>query len=318
MAVWAMQAGKDVYVEKPCSHNVHEGRVITQWARKLGRMCQMGVQSRSMTGMRQTLDFVQQRQDRQGHRRAGHLLPPPRQHRTRSTAEAPIPDGLDFDLWCGPAPKVVPQAQTAALRLALGLGNRQRRPGQPEPARAGQGPLGTGQAGAAEARHQPRRPAGLHRRRRRGQQPGHHLRMGRRLADLRRARPADQDAGDLRSEGPGRSRARPTSGTARKATPSAPNYFFGRGLRLRRAIELGKWSGGEYQAHFANFVKAIRSRDHKDLHLDIEDGHLSSALAHLGNVSLSDRQSGPGRHASEPAGGQQIRRRNADHASRST
>jgi hypothetical protein len=50
--------------------------------------------------------------------------------------------------------------------------------------------------------------------------------------------------------------------------------------------ELGKWSGGEYQAHFANFLKAVRSRNHKDLHLDIEDGHLSSALAHLGNVSL--------------------------------
>ena len=44
MAVWAMQSGKDVYVEKPCSHNVEEGRVITNWARKLGRMCQMGVQ----------------------------------------------------------------------------------------------------------------------------------------------------------------------------------------------------------------------------------------------------------------------------------
>src|SRR5437763_6613754 len=58
MAVWAMQAGKDVYVEKPCSHNVQEGRVITQWARQLGRICQMGVQSRSMTGMRQTLDFI--------------------------------------------------------------------------------------------------------------------------------------------------------------------------------------------------------------------------------------------------------------------
>ena len=39
MAIWAMQAGKDVYVEKPCSHNVHEGRVMTIWARKLGRMC---------------------------------------------------------------------------------------------------------------------------------------------------------------------------------------------------------------------------------------------------------------------------------------
>ncbi len=49
--------------------------------------------------------------------------------------------------------------------------------------------------------------------------------------------------------------------------------------------QIGKWAGGEYKAHFANFVKAIRSRNHKDLHLDIEDGHLSSALAHLGNVS---------------------------------
>ena len=35
MSIWAMQAGKDVYVEKPCSHNVEEGRVMTQWARKL-------------------------------------------------------------------------------------------------------------------------------------------------------------------------------------------------------------------------------------------------------------------------------------------
>ena len=43
MAIWAMQSGKDVYVEKPCSHNVEEGRVMTQWARKLGRVCQMGV-----------------------------------------------------------------------------------------------------------------------------------------------------------------------------------------------------------------------------------------------------------------------------------
>ena len=39
--------------------------------------------------------------------------------------------------------------------------------------------------------------------------------------------------------------------------------------------EIGKWSGGEYQAHFANFIKAVRSRNYKDLHLDIEDGHPS-------------------------------------------
>src|SRR6185503_1468653 len=39
-AIWAMQAGKDVYVEKPVSHNVTEGRRIVQVARKLGRICQ--------------------------------------------------------------------------------------------------------------------------------------------------------------------------------------------------------------------------------------------------------------------------------------
>src|SRR4029077_4942263 len=63
-----------------------------------------------------------------------------------------------------------------------------------------------------------------------------------------------------------------------------PNYMSGVAFDYE-GNELGKWSGGEYKAHFANFVKAIRSRNYKDLHLDIEDGHLSSALAHLGNVS---------------------------------
>jgi hypothetical protein len=57
--------------------------------------------------------------------------------------------------------------------------------------------------------------------------------------------------------------------------------------------ELGRWSGGSYQLHFANFVKAIRSRNHRDLHLDIEDGHLSSALAHLGNVSWTLGETAP-------------------------
>ena len=107
MAIWAMQSGKDVYVEKPCSHNVEEGRVITQWARKLGRMCQMGVHSRSMTGMRETLDFVKSgklgdvkvaRAVCFGSRSSIGLVDTP----------APIPPGVDFDLWAGPAPAVVP------------------------------------------------------------------------------------------------------------------------------------------------------------------------------------------------------------------
>src|SRR5881396_3677163 len=46
-AIWAMQAGKDVYVEKPVSHNISEGRRIVRAARKLNRICQGGTQNRS-------------------------------------------------------------------------------------------------------------------------------------------------------------------------------------------------------------------------------------------------------------------------------
>ncbi len=47
MTIWACQAGKDVYVEKPCSHNVHEGRIAVEAARKYNRIVQHGTQSRS-------------------------------------------------------------------------------------------------------------------------------------------------------------------------------------------------------------------------------------------------------------------------------
>src|SRR5438552_12417959 len=52
-AIWAMQNGKDVYVEKPVSHNVSEGRRIVEVARQTGKICQTGTQSRSSTGMRE-------------------------------------------------------------------------------------------------------------------------------------------------------------------------------------------------------------------------------------------------------------------------
>jgi predicted dehydrogenase len=47
VSIWAMQAGKDVYVEKPVSHNVSEGRRIVEVARKYGKICQTGTQCRS-------------------------------------------------------------------------------------------------------------------------------------------------------------------------------------------------------------------------------------------------------------------------------
>ncbi|HKB37318.1 MAG TPA: Gfo/Idh/MocA family oxidoreductase, partial [Gemmataceae bacterium] len=58
MAIWAIQNGKDVYVEKPVSHNVSEGRRIVEAARKHGRICQAGTQIRSNKGIRDAIAFL--------------------------------------------------------------------------------------------------------------------------------------------------------------------------------------------------------------------------------------------------------------------
>ena len=283
MAVWAMQSGKDVYVEKPCSHNVEEGRVITQWARKLGRMCQMGVQSRSMTGMRQTLDFV----------KSGKLGPVKTAraicYRRRDSiglvdTPAPVPPGLDFDLWAGPAPAVVPVRKRLHydwhwnhLTGNGDLGNQN--PHELDKARWGLG---------------------------KQELPKRVVSLGGRLGYIDNGNVANSqitiyqwdDAlliSDVRGlpiktpitfglkGGPFNGAANIWFGTEGYAV--GPNYTSGVAFDYK-GNQLGKWSGGDYQLHFANFVKGIRSRNHKDLHLDIEDGHLSSALAHLGNVSL--------------------------------
>ena len=66
MAVWAMQNGKDVYVEKPVTHNVREGAIMTAAARKYNRICQVGTQSRSQPRHARGHRVRPQRQARQG------------------------------------------------------------------------------------------------------------------------------------------------------------------------------------------------------------------------------------------------------------
>jgi len=59
-AIWAMRAGKDVYVEKPVSHNVSEGRRMVQVARKCNRICQGGTQNRSLGATRAAARYVRE------------------------------------------------------------------------------------------------------------------------------------------------------------------------------------------------------------------------------------------------------------------
>lgn len=102
--IWGCEAGKDVYVEKPVSHNVWEGRQLVKAATKHNRIVQMGVQSRSAIGLARAIEWAN----------AGNLgkLQYARGlcYKRRASigkvdGPQPIPEGIDYDLWCGPAPK---------------------------------------------------------------------------------------------------------------------------------------------------------------------------------------------------------------------
>src|SRR6266550_3649163 len=82
-AILAMQAGKHVYVEKPCGHNPREGELLVEAQRKSARLVQMGTQRRSSPRAMYA--------NTRGSIGRGH--------------EAPAPAGLDYELWQGPAPR---------------------------------------------------------------------------------------------------------------------------------------------------------------------------------------------------------------------
>ncbi|HEX4611936.1 MAG TPA: Gfo/Idh/MocA family oxidoreductase, partial [Urbifossiella sp.] len=101
MTIWACQAGKDVYVEKPCSHNIHEGRIAVETARKHRRIVQHGTQNRSSRAWAELANVA-----RSGS--LGKLLVSralcykPRGSIGRKPETAP-PAELDFNIWTGPA-----------------------------------------------------------------------------------------------------------------------------------------------------------------------------------------------------------------------
>jgi predicted dehydrogenase len=103
IGIWACQANKDVYVEKPVSHNIWEGGQLVAAARKYDRIVQTGTQNRSDTGLIPAVQFLQD----------GNLGPIKlvrglcynrRKSIGKVTGPQPIPSHVDYDLWSGPAP----------------------------------------------------------------------------------------------------------------------------------------------------------------------------------------------------------------------
>ncbi len=101
IAVWACQAGKDVYVEKPCSHNVHEGRVAVEAARKYDRIVQHGTQSRSSKQWAQAAEVVKSGRYGKLLVSRGLCYKPRGSIGVKPNTEAPAT--LDYNLWLGPA-----------------------------------------------------------------------------------------------------------------------------------------------------------------------------------------------------------------------
>jgi len=99
--VWACQAGKDVYVEKPCSHNVHEARQIVAAARKYDRIVQHGTQGRS-GGFREAAQAMREGAIGDVYMARG-VCYKWRNPIGKAKPEA-IPAGVHYDMWVGPAP----------------------------------------------------------------------------------------------------------------------------------------------------------------------------------------------------------------------
>jgi predicted dehydrogenase len=105
VTVWACQAGKDVYVEKPICHNIWEGRRMVEAARKYKRIVQAGTQRRSDTGLREAIDYVNQGNLGKVRLVRGFVYGL-RKSIGKVDGPQPVPETVDYSLWCGPAPMV--------------------------------------------------------------------------------------------------------------------------------------------------------------------------------------------------------------------
>ena len=102
--ILACAAGKHVYVEKPCSHNLREGRLMVEAARKHNRVVQQGTQSRSTPHVIAAMNALQSG-------KIGKILVSKawnsqiRGNIGHSKPGVPVPEGLDYDMWLGPTPE---------------------------------------------------------------------------------------------------------------------------------------------------------------------------------------------------------------------
>ena len=302
-SIWGCQAGKDVYCEKPVSHNVWEGRQLVKTAEVQNRIVQMGVQSRSGVGLANALSWLKSAPlGKLKYARA--LCYKRRPSIGKVTAETPWPADIDKDLWHGPAE--VQPLMRAKLHYDWhwvwntgngDLGNQGIH--QMDIARRflGEDALSPavwavgGRLGYVDD----------------GETPNsliifHDYKAAPLIFEVR-GLPEKTGAKDM-----DRYRTSPGVGVLVQYENGyivCPDYgnaaayndkdellrTFGNPPIAKDAVKAAEFEavpsggGAGAESHFANFIKAVRSRKVADLHGKIIDGHISSALCHTGNIA---------------------------------
>ena len=271
-AIWACQAGKDVYVEKPVSHNVSEGRKAVEAARKYNRVVQAGTQCRSHKGIQDAIAFLRSGKLGQVYMAKGLCYKP--RGSIGVKPGGPVPEGLDYDLWTGPAEKMPFNANKLHYNWHWiwntgngDLGNQGIH--QMDLARWG--------LGKSELPKTVMSSGGRYGYKDDGETPNTQavaFEFDDTLLQFEvRGLPTNDESmvkiGDLFYG---------TEGVL--AITSYTDWQTYLGPKMEKGPG-GKGSGD----HFANFLQAVRSRDVKSLNGDIEEGHLSSAYCHLGNIA---------------------------------
>lgn len=281
--IWACQAGKDVVIEKPASHNVWEGRKMVEAARKYQRIVQVGHQSRSLTHIRQAVELL--REGAIGNVYMARGICFRRRQSIGRQPDGPIPPGVDYDYWLGPAPirPFNPNRFHYNWHWFWDTGNGDI------------GNQGVHQLDIARwglGRDLPRSVV---------------CTGGKFIYDDDQETPNTQQAtydyDDCQIVFDVRNLPTGTEGNlARRGDSYTGNIFFGAsghmevdssGARIypdgklepAREIKPVEQGHEDTVKHLQNFLAAVKARDHRLLVCDVEEGHFSAALSHLANVS---------------------------------
>jgi predicted dehydrogenase len=280
--VWACQAGKDVYIEKPVSHEVWEGRKAVEAARRYKRIVQAGTQNRSDPALHEAYAWL-----KAGNLGAIKLARGFCYKRRESIGRVPgaqaVPANLDYNLWCGPAPMM------PLMRKSLHYDWHWVWP-------TGNGDIGNQGIHEMDLCRWAIGQNGL---------PQRVIGFGGRFGYRDDAETPNTQVCfyDYRPvpiifEVRGLPRTKGEEGDAMDNYKGARvgvviecegGYFSGGGgggwVFDKDGKRIKQFAGPGGRDHQAHFLKAVKSRKQADVPADILEGHLSSALCHLGNIS---------------------------------